>query len=87
MTMKSGKVATTFCSSTLEMGIDIGSVHIGGTNRSTVVRDCPHSAIGSQWPVGRIIAILRMYMSCREPGPGTPSYLDVFTWNWSRQLL
>ena len=40
-TMKSGKVATTFCSSTLEMGIDIGSVKMVGQ-------------IGSPWSVASL---------------------------------
>ncbi|HEX8522067.1 MAG TPA: DEAD/DEAH box helicase [Tepidisphaeraceae bacterium] len=66
-TMKAGARATTFCSSTLEMGIDIGSVKMVGQ-------------IGAPWSVAALkqrmgrsgrkdteARILRLYLRCREP--------------------
>ena len=66
-TMKSGRPATTFCSSTLEMGIDIGSVRMIGQ-------------IGPPWSVASLKQrlgrsgrrdgdprILRIYTECSEP--------------------
>lgn len=70
-TMKSGTPATTFCSSTLEMGIDIGSVHMVGQV------DAPGSVASLAQRVGRSgrkadqPRILRMYVRCIEPGPGS----------------
>lgn len=52
-TMKSGATATTFCSATLEMGIDIGSVAMVGQ-------------IGSPWSVSSMMQ--RMGRSGRKPG-------------------
>ena len=73
-TMKSGRAATTFCSSTLEMGIDIGSVKMIGQ-------------IGPSWSVTSQLQrmgrsgrkegeprIMRVYIDCGEPGPKT----DIF---------
>ena len=73
-TMKSGRAATTFCSSTLEMGIDIGSVKMVGQ-------------IGPSWSVASQLQrmgrsgrkegdprIMRVYIDCGEPGPKA----DVF---------
>jgi ATP-dependent Lhr-like helicase len=67
--MKSGEVATTFCSSTLEMGIDIGSVRMIGQ-------------VGAPWSVASLkqrlgrsgrgdgeARRLRMYLECHEPDP------------------
>jgi ATP-dependent Lhr-like helicase len=67
-TMKSGRAATTFCSSTLEMGIDIGSVRMIGQ-------------IGPSWSVTSQLQrlgrsgrkegeprIMRVYVDCGEPG-------------------
>ena len=68
-TMKSGVTATTFCSSTLEMGIDIGSVHMVGQIGA------PWSASSLTQRMGRSgrkdgeARILRMYMRCRQPDP------------------
>ena len=66
-TMKSGRPATTFCSSTLEMGIDIGSVRMIGQ-------------IGPSWSVSSQLQrmgrsgrhegepkIMRVYVECGEP--------------------
>ncbi|MDB6085824.1 MAG: putative ATP-dependent helicase Lhr, partial [Gammaproteobacteria bacterium] len=66
-TMKSGAAATTFCSSTLEMGVDIGSVKMVGQ-------------VGTPWSVASLKQrlgrggrregeprILRMYVECQEP--------------------
>jgi ATP-dependent helicase Lhr and Lhr-like helicase len=68
-TMKSGQAATAFCSSTLEMGIDIGSVKMIGQ-------------IGPSWSVASQLQrmgrsgrkegeprIMRVYIDCGEPGP------------------
>lgn len=68
-TMKSGRPATAFCSSTLEMGIDIGSVKMIGQ-------------IGPSWSVASQLQrvgrsgrkegeprIMRLYVECEEPGP------------------
>lgn len=68
-TMKSGRAATTFCSSTLEMGIDIGSVRMVGQ-------------IGPSWSVASQLQrmgrsgrkegeprIMRVYVDCGEPKP------------------
>jgi len=68
-TMKSGRPATTFCSSTLELGIDIGSVYMVGQ-------------IGPPWSVSSLTQrlgrsgrhegeprIMRMYLECWEPQP------------------
>lgn len=52
-TMKSGTTATTFCSSTLEMGIDLGSVTMVGQ-------------IGAPWSVSSMMQ--RMGRSGRKPG-------------------
>jgi ATP-dependent Lhr-like helicase len=67
-TMKSGRAATTFCSSTLEMGIDIGSVRMVGQ-------------IGPSWSVTSQLQrmgrsgrkegeprIMRVYIESQEPG-------------------
>ena len=66
-TMKSGRTATAFCSSTLEMGIDIGSVRMVGQ-------------IGPPWSVASTLQrmgrsgrhegeprIMRVYVECDEP--------------------
>lgn len=66
-TMKQGAIATTFCSSTLEMGIDIGSVRAVGQ-------------IGAPWSVASLKQrlgrsgrkpeephVMRVYVQCREP--------------------
>lgn len=68
-TMKSGAVATTFCSSTLEMGVDIGGVRAIGQ-------------VGAPWSVASLKQrlgrsgrrsgepqIVRMYIRCRRPKP------------------
>ncbi len=68
-TLKSGTMATAFCSSTLEMGIDIGSVKMVGQ-------------VGPPWSVASLkqragrggrrdgeARILRMYIACENPGP------------------
>ncbi len=73
--MKSSPVMTAICSSTLEMGIDIGSVHMVGQ-------------VGAPWSVASLKQrlgrsgrkdgeprILRLYIPCREPDPDT-SVLD-----------
>jgi len=72
--MKSGRPATTFCSSTLEMGIDIGSVKMVGQ-------------IGPSWSVSSQLQrmgrsgrhdneprVMRVYIECGEPGPRS----DIF---------
>lgn len=74
LTMKSGRPATTFCSSTLEMGIDIGSVRTVGQ-------------IGPSWSVTSQLQrmgrsgrregeprIMRVYIECSEPG----AHSDLF---------
>jgi ATP-dependent Lhr-like helicase len=64
--MKSGVPATTFCSSTLEMGIDIGSVKLVGQVGA------PWSVSSTQQRLGRggrregEPRILRMYIRCRQ---------------------
>jgi ATP-dependent Lhr-like helicase len=68
-TMKSGRAATAFCSATLEMGIDIGSVAMVGQ-------------IGPSWSVASQLQrmgrsgrkegqprVMRVYVECGEPGP------------------
>lgn len=68
--MKSGAAATTLCSSTLEMGVDIGSVKMVGQ-------------VGAPWSVASLKQrlgrsgrregepqVMRMYLRCRRPGPG-----------------
>jgi ATP-dependent Lhr-like helicase len=68
-TMKEGKAATTFCSSTLEMGIDIGSVHMVGQI------DSPWSVASLKQRLGRSgrkegePQIMRVYIQCRDGGP------------------
>jgi ATP-dependent Lhr-like helicase len=67
--MKSGRPATTFCSATLELGIDIGSVRMVGQ-------------IGPAWSVSSMKqrlgrsgrhegepSIMRGYIECQEPSP------------------
>lgn len=73
-TMKSGVVATTFCSSTLEMGVDIGSVKMVGQISA------PWSVASLKQRLGRSgrkegePRVLRMYVRCREPD----AHSDVF---------
>lgn len=73
-TMKSGAVATTFCSSTLEMGVDIGSVKMVGQISP------PWSVASLKQRLGRSgrkegePRILRMYVRCREPDANS----DIF---------
>src|SRR5262249_51469908 len=68
-TMKEGVPATTFCSSTLEMGIDIGSVAAVGQVGA------PFSVASLKQRVGRsgrragTARVLRLYVECEEPGP------------------
>jgi ATP-dependent Lhr-like helicase len=66
-TMKGGALATTFCSSTLEMGIDIGSVRAVGQIGA------PYSVASFAQRMGRSgrrdgePRIMRMYVQCEEP--------------------
>ncbi len=67
--MKSGRAATTICSATLEMGIDIGSVHMVGQIGA------PSSVSGFMQRLGRSgrregePRIMRLYVGCDEPSP------------------
>lgn len=67
--MKSGRPATTICSATLEMGIDIGSVRMVGQIGA------PTSVAGLTQRLGRSgrregePRILRLYLACEEPSP------------------
>jgi len=68
-TMKEGKPATAFCTSTLEMGIDIGSVSMIGQV------DPPWSVASLKQRIGRSgrrkgeSQILRMYIRCHQTTP------------------
>jgi ATP-dependent Lhr-like helicase len=67
--MKSGQVATTFCSSTLELGVDIGGVKAVGQI------DPPWSVASVKQRLGRSgrrpgeAQILRQYVRLQRPGP------------------
>jgi len=67
--MKTSVAATTFCSSTLEMGIDIGSVRMVGQIGAPFSVTSLTQRLGRSGRKEGTPRILRIYLGCREPGP------------------
>ncbi len=66
--MKSGHRQTAICSSTLEMGIDIGSVRMVGQIGATWSVTSLKQRLGRSGRKGDDPRIMRVYIACRDPG-------------------
>ena len=68
-TMKSGRPATTFCSATLELGIDIGSVRMVGQVGPAWSVSSMKQRLGRSGRHEGEPSIMRGYIECQEPSP------------------